>query len=105
MNLFVTVLAYPAPSANYRGESEENREMIQKTTHGRFEYPIISPEAIRNAMREILAGYGLLCNRQRLDNEEQLAVRFEDYPWPEKYVDDCAPRAQRAEEGSMCVTA
>ena len=55
MNLFATVLTYPAPSANYRGESEENRSVIQKITYGRFEYPIISPESIRNALRETLA--------------------------------------------------
>ena len=59
MNLFATVLTYPAPSANYRGESEENRSVIQKITYGRFEYPIISPEAMRNALRETLASYGL----------------------------------------------
>src|SRR3954466_6137563 len=88
MNLFGTVLTYPAPSANYRGESEENRSVIQKITRGRHEYAIISPEAMRNALREILCGYGLPCNRKRLHNEEQLAVRFEDYPWPQKYVDD-----------------
>lgn len=88
MNLFATVLTYPAPSANYRGESEENRSVIQKITKGRFEYPIISPEAMRNALREILHGYGLKCNRQRLDNEDQLAVRFEDYPNPDEYADD-----------------
>jgi CRISPR-associated protein Cst2 len=88
MNLFATALTYAAPSANYRGESEENRAVIQKITRGRFEYPIISPEAIRNALREILNKYGLPCNRQRLDNEEQLAVKFNDYPWPEKFADD-----------------
>lgn len=88
MNLFATVLTYPAPSANYRGESEQNRTVIQKITDGRVEYPIISPEAIRNALREILAGYGLPCNRSRLHDEEQLAVKFSEYPNPEKYVDD-----------------
>jgi CRISPR-associated protein Cst2 len=88
MNLFATVLTYPAPSANYRGESDLNRTIIQKVTEDRFEYPIISPEAMRNAMREILRAYGLPCNRERLHNEEQLAVKFADYPWPEKYVDD-----------------
>jgi len=88
MNVFATVLTYPAPTANYRGESELNRSVIQKVTEGRFEYPIISPEAMRNALRETLRGYGLPCNRERLGNEEQLAVRFADYPWPEKYVDD-----------------
>lgn len=88
MNIFATVLTYPAPSANYRGESEENRSVIQKVTHGRHEYPVISPEAMRNALREVLASYGLPCNRTRLNNEEQLAVRFSDYPYPAKFVDD-----------------
>lgn len=88
MNLFATILTYPAPSANYRGESEQNRTVIQKITDGRFEYPVISPEAMRNALREILAAYGLPCNRSRLHDEEQLAVKFTEYPNPEKYVDD-----------------
>src|SRR5271166_73352 len=88
MNLFATVLTYPAPSANYRGESEMNRSVIQKVTDGRFDYPIISPEAMRNALREILAGYKLPCNRERLHDEEQLAVKFKDYPDPDRYVDD-----------------
>ncbi len=88
MNLFATVLTYPAPSANYRGESEENRSVIQKITYGRFEYPIISPESMRNALRETLASYGLPRNRTRLNDEDQLAVKFADYPDPDKYADD-----------------
>lgn len=88
MNLFGTVLTYPAPSANYRGESEQNRTVMQKITDGRFEYPVISPEAMRNALREMLAGYGLPCNRSRLHDEEQLAVKFAKYPCPEEYIDD-----------------
>src|ERR1700741_1395886 len=89
MNLFATVLTYPAPSANYRGESELNRTVIQKVTDGRFDYPIISPEAMRNALREMLANkYELPCNRERLHDEDQLAVRFADYPDPDKYADD-----------------
>lgn len=88
MNLFATILTYAAPSANYRGESEQNRAVIQKITRGRHEYAIISPEAMRNALRETLRGYGVTCNRERLDNEEQLAVAFQDYPWPETYADD-----------------
>ncbi len=88
MNLFATVLTYSAPSANYRGESEENRTVIQKITSGRFEYAIISPEAIRNALRETLTAYGLPHNRERLHNEDQLAVRFKDYPYSERYADD-----------------
>lgn len=88
MNLFASVLTYPAPSANYRGESELNRTVIQKVTDGRFDYPIISPEAMRNALREILAGYGLPCNRERLHDEEQLAVHFKDLPHPMEFADD-----------------
>ena len=88
MNLFATIATYPAPSANYRGESELNRTVIQKVTDGRFDYPIISPEAMRNALREILAKQGLPCNRERLHDEEQLAVRFRDLPDPDAYADD-----------------
>jgi len=88
MNLFATVLTYAAPSANYRGESAENRAVIQKITIGRFDYAIISPEAIRNALRETLAQMGQPCNRTRLHDEEQLAVKFEDYPDQDKYIDD-----------------
>jgi CRISPR-associated protein Cst2 len=88
MNLFGTVLTYTAPSANYRGESAENRAVIQKITRGRFEYAIISPEAMRNALRETLRALGLLCNRERLHDEEQLAVKFQDYPDADKYADD-----------------
>lgn len=100
--LFATVLTYPAPSANYRGENEENRSVIQKITDGRFDYAIMSPEAMRNALREMLRGYELPSNRERLhpvsgrakgdDNEgedkQQLAVRYSAYPDPERYVDD-----------------
>ena len=88
MNLFGTVLSYSAPSANYRGESENNRAVIQKITFGRFEYAIISPEAMRNAIRKTLAALEQKCNRTRLEDSEQLAVEFKDYPDPEKYVDD-----------------
>ncbi|MBI5014594.1 MAG: type I-B CRISPR-associated protein Cas7/Cst2/DevR [Deltaproteobacteria bacterium] len=88
MNLFGTVLTNAAPSANYRGESAENRAVIQKITKGRFEYAIISPEAIRNALRETLRALGLPCNRTRLDDEEQLAVEFQDYPDAGRFADD-----------------
>jgi CRISPR-associated protein Cst2 len=88
MNLFGTVLTNAAPSANYRGESAENRAVIQKISVGRFEYAIISPEAMRNALRETFKKLGLACNRERLNDEDQLAVKFLDYPDPEKYVDD-----------------
>lgn len=88
MNLFATVLTYTAPSANYRGESANNRAVIQKITKGRLEYPIISPEAIRNALRETMRTLGLPNNRTRLHDEEQLAVRYLGYPDTETFADD-----------------
>lgn len=87
-NLFATVLTYAAPSANYRGESEENRTVIQKITKGGHEHPIVSPEAMRNALREQLRAAGLPSNRRRLHDEEQLAVEFQDYPDAGRFADD-----------------
>ena len=87
-NLFATVLTYPAPSSNYRGESEENRTILQKITKGGKEYSIISPESMRNALREMLAKDNMPCNRSRLHSEDQLAVEFQEFPNAEKYADD-----------------
>lgn len=88
-NLFASILTYAAPSANYRGESEENRTVLQKISQQGRDYAVISPEAIRNALRELFRQYDeSICNRERLNNEEQLAVKFKDYPWPERYIDD-----------------
>ena len=87
-NLFATVLTYAAPSSNYRGESEENRTVLQKITKGGKEYTIISPESMRNALRELLAQATLPCNRSRLHNEDQLAVEFQEFPNAKKFADD-----------------
>lgn len=87
-NIFATVLTYAAPSSNYRGESEENRTVLQKITRGNHEYAVISPESMRNALREQLAMYGLPSNRKRLHNEDQLAVEFQDFPNAEAFADD-----------------
>jgi CRISPR-associated protein Cst2 len=87
-NLFATVLTYAAPSSNYRGESEENRTVLQKITKGDTEYTVISPESMRNALREILAGWGLPMNRTRLHYEDQLAVEFKAFPDAATYADD-----------------
>jgi len=92
-NLFATILTNDAPSSNYRGESELNRTVLQKITkRGKdgvgFEYPIVSPESMRNALREILAARGLPMNRKRLHNEDQLAVEFKAFPNAAEYADD-----------------
>lgn len=87
-NLFATVLTHAAPSSNYRGESEENRTVIQKIKKGNHEFAVVSPEAMRNALREILAQRELPMNRRRLHDENQLAVEFQSYPDASKYADD-----------------
>ncbi|HEX2688323.1 MAG TPA: hypothetical protein VHN14_16950 [Kofleriaceae bacterium] len=87
-NLFCTVLTYAAPSSNYHGETEDNRTVIQKITKGDHEYAVISPEAMRSALRRILALRELPMNRRRLRDEAQLAVEFLDYPDAETYADD-----------------
>jgi CRISPR-associated protein Cst2 len=87
-NLFCTVLTHAAPSSNYRGESEENRTVIQKISRDDHEYAVISPESMRNALRDILAARELPMNRSRLRDEDQLAVEFKDFPNAEAYADD-----------------
>jgi CRISPR-associated protein Cst2 len=87
-NLFATVMTHAAPSSNYRGESEENRTILQKITKDGKEHTVISPESMRNALREILLRYGLPSNRTRLHDEGQLAVEFKDFPNAAKYADD-----------------
>jgi CRISPR-associated protein Cst2 len=87
-NLFCTILTHAAPSSNYRGESEENRTVIQKITRGNQEFAVVSPEAMRNALREILGKRELPMNRTRLLDEDQLAVEFKEYPNADKYADD-----------------
>ena len=88
LNLFGTVLTHSAPTSNYRGESEENRTVIQRITKENKEYAIISPEAMRNALRETLTTYGLPMNRSRLHQEDQLAVKFQDFPDGKAWADD-----------------
>ena len=88
-NLFATVLTYAAPSSNYFGDGENNRRSLQKITKGNKEFSIISPESMRNALREILGQINPeWCNRQRLHNEGQLAVEFKEFPNADKYADD-----------------
>lgn len=87
-NLFATVLSYSAPSSNYRGETEGNRAILQKLIINGERRAIISAESLRCRIREILADRGNPSNRARLDNEEQLAVAFKEFPNPSKYIDD-----------------
>lgn len=88
LNLFVTVLTYPAPSSNYRGESEENRTVLQKISKNGQKYAVVSPESIRNALRETLIIMELPNNRSRVYDADQLAVEFKEFPNASKYADD-----------------
>ena len=90
LNLFATVLTYAAPSSNYRGESEENRTVLQKIAKGGKDYTIISPESMRNALREMLTKEVLdkNINRKRRHDLDQLAVEFKEFPDAEKFADD-----------------
>lgn len=88
LNLFATVLTYPAPAGNYRGESEENRTVLQKIVKDGQKYAVISPESMRNAIRETLIALEQPHNRTRLHDQDQLAVEFKEYPNPDKYADD-----------------
>jgi CRISPR-associated protein Cst2 len=90
LNLFATVLTHAAPSSNYRGESEQNRTVLQKIARGDEQFAIISADSIRNAMRETLAMLGHPCNRERVYDAGQLAVSFIELPNPDKYIDDWA---------------
>jgi CRISPR-associated protein Cst2 len=87
-NLFCSVLTHVAPSSNYRGESEENRTVIQKITRDGVQYAVISPDAMRNALRDMLAKRGLPCNRSRVHDADQPAVVFKAFPDASKYADD-----------------
>lgn len=90
LNLFATVLTHTAPSSNYRGESEQNRTVLQKIARGDDQFAIISADSIRNAMRETLAILEKPCNRERVYDAGQLAVSFIELPNPDKYIDDWA---------------
>jgi len=87
-NLFATVLTYAAPSSNYRGESEENRTVLQKIVKDKKEFTVISPESMRNALREMLIKAGVPSNRKRLHDQDQLAVEFQEFPNASKFADD-----------------
>lgn len=91
LNLFATVLTYAAPSSNYRGESDgTSRTILQKITKNGKDHTIISPESMRNALREMLVNEipDENINRKRRHDLEQLAVEFKEFPNAEKFADD-----------------
>lgn len=88
LHLYASALSSVAPSSNYRGESADNRLTLQTilAADGN-DYAMISSEAIRNAIREMMLEMGLPVGRIRLRNESQLAVQFDGFPVAEKFAD------------------
>jgi len=83
---------FEAPSANFRGESELNRTMLQKLTRkvgdDILTFPFISSTSIRNGFREGIALEGGTVNRSRLKTENLPMVTYAADPDPNKYNDD-----------------
>lgn len=88
MNLFLCSVSYAAPTSNFTGEGDGNHKPLQKLAVGDLEYPVVSSESLRHALREMLAGYGLPSNRRRERASAQPAVSYADYPDADRYVDD-----------------
>jgi CRISPR-associated protein Cst2 len=87
-NIFGTVLTEVMPASNYRGDTEDNRSILQKLRYPDGDHTVFSAEAIRNRLRDMLSEDGQDCNRSRAKNEKELTVRYKEYPNPLKYADD-----------------
>jgi len=111
-NIFGSVLTNVAPASNYRGETQNNRAVLQKLTVSDGEqHTLVSAEAIRSRLREMLRDEsGIKLNRSRVINPEttakrqkktqtddseteeerkdQLTVEFADLPNRNEYADD-----------------
>lgn len=87
-HIFASSLSTVAPSSNYRGESDDNRLKLQTIrASNNQDYAMISSEAIRNAIREMMTEFGLPVGRTRLRNESQLAVQYDGFPTADKAAD------------------
>jgi CRISPR-associated protein Cst2 len=107
-NIFGSVLTNVAPASNYRGETQNNRAVLQKLTKPDGEqYSLVSAEAIRSRLREMLSDDSKVeLNRSRVINPikekkakktgedkdeeqtDQITVRFSDLPNRNKFADD-----------------
>lgn len=86
--LIASMLTRAAPASNSHGSADENTLRLQQIQWKNRRYSIVSGEAIRNGLREVLIHMGLPHNRTRVYTENQLAVKMEEFPDPEKYADD-----------------
>ncbi|MBA3767228.1 MAG: type I-B CRISPR-associated protein Cas7/Cst2/DevR [Acidobacteria bacterium] len=87
-NVFGTVLTDVMPSSNYRGDTEDNRSVLQKLRYADGDHTVFSAEAIRNRLREMLREDGLPSNRSRLKSQKELTVHYDKFPNANNFADD-----------------
>lgn len=87
-NIFGTVLTDVAPASNYRGDSEDNRSILQKLPYPDGDHTVFSAEAIRSRLREMLREDGLKSNRSRLKSQKEPTVKYDEFPNAREYADD-----------------
>ena len=88
LNLFATILTYAAPSANHHNKGDDTNKILQTISKQGRDYPVISPYAIRDALRRILIEEGLPCNRTRAKTAGAPMVEYKAFPNAEEYADD-----------------
>lgn len=90
-NIFGSILTDVAPASLYRGETQASRSILQKLTFPDKEsYTVISAEAIRNRLREMLRDDvpKEKVNRERVKERKELTVKYNNLPDASKYIDD-----------------
>ena len=87
LHLFATILTYAAPSANHHRKGDDhhrkgddNDKPLQTISKQGRDYAIISPYAIRDALRRILSEEGLPCNRSRVQSAGAPMVEHQAFP-------------------------
>ena len=88
LHLFATILTYAAPSANHHGKGDDNDKPLQTITKQGRDYPVISPYAIREALRRILSAEELPYTRSRIHDGGAPKVEFKAFPDADLYIDD-----------------
>ena len=88
LNLFATILTYAAPSANHHNKGDDTNKTLQTISKQGRDYAVISPYAIRDALRRILHEEGLPCNRTRVKTAGAPQVEYQAFPNAELYADD-----------------
>ena len=88
LNLFATILTYAAPSANHHNKGDDTNKILQTISKQGRDYAVISPYAIRDALKRILHEEGLPCNRTRVQTAGAPQVEYRAFPNAEEYADD-----------------